>query len=231
MVSLALLLLAAAPPDPDALLERVFEAHGSETLRHATLTFEFRGDRFEARRDGGAFSFTSHRRAPGRPRLVIRVDNRGTNQSQAMAETVNSVVYFATLPLSLRDPAVKTRLLANETIAGRTYHRLEVTFEKEGGGSDYDDRFLYWFRAGSYEMDYLAYRYLRDGGGVRFRVAKNPRSVHGVRFQDYDNYEASLTTKLDELPDSFEQGKLKKLSEILTENVCVKPKDNQRQCE
>jgi hypothetical protein len=54
---------------------------------------------------------------------------------------------------------------------------------------------------------------------VRFRTAFNTRVIDGLTFQDYINYEAPIGTPLKDLPKLYEQGKLKELSKILTEDV------------
>lgn len=61
-------------------------------------------------------------------------------------------------------------------------------------------------------MDYFAYNYQVNEGGVRFRAAFNTRVVAGVTFQDYINYEAPIKTPLKDLPGLYEQGKLKEAS-------------------
>ena len=72
-------------------------------------------------------------------------------------------------------------------------------------------------------LDYLAYSYRVNGGGMRFREATNERVVNGVRFVDYNNYKAkNASTKLENLDKAFENSELKKLSEINLENVQVK---------
>ena len=68
-------------------------------------------------------------------------------------------------------------------------------------------------------MNYMAYSYHTNDGGVRFRSAYNPRTVDGIRFQDYVNWEAPIGTPLEELPKLYENGQLKELSKIETEAV------------
>lgn len=48
-------------------------------------------------------------------------------------------------------------------------------------------------------MDFLAYEYNVNGGGVLFREAFNSRMIEGMRFQDYINYGALVGTLLDSL--------------------------------
>jgi hypothetical protein len=134
-------------------------------------------------------------------------------------EALNSVVYFATLPHKLSDAAVNKSYVGRTTIKGQDYEVVAVTFDQEGGGVDHDDEFRYWINVDTKTIDYLAYNYETNDGGVRFRSAYNPRTVGGIRFQDYVNYEAPIGTPLDELPELYEAGKLKELSRIETEYV------------
>jgi hypothetical protein len=121
---------------------------------------------------------------------------------------INSVVYFAMLPFKLNDKAVN-----------KTYDVIGVTFKKEGGGDDYDDVFHYWINTTTNKIDYLAYKYHVNGGGVRFRRAYNVRNIDGIIFQDYVNYKAKKDVVLRDLPTLFEDGKLKELSKIKTEHI------------
>jgi hypothetical protein len=134
-------------------------------------------------------------------------------------EALNSVIYFATLPHKLNDAAVNLGHGGTLTIDGRTYDALDVNFDKEGGGVDHDDNFRYWINQETHRIDYLAYDYLTNGGGVRFRSAYNPRVVDGVLFQDYINFKAPLGSALADLPSMFENETLEKLSVIATEDV------------
>ena len=98
-----------------------------------------------------------------------------------------------------------------------------MTFSKEGGGTDFEDTFVYWIAKTTYHVDYLAYSYAVEGGGIRFREAYNPRTVEGIRFVDYNNYKpASLAIPLTDLDSIFQQNELELLSKIETENVEVR---------
>lgn len=232
MLAVAWLFLAAAP---EALVDRAVEAHGSERLRDAEVRFTFRGERFAMdRRPNGTFRYRVEMRgdadASSGPTTIV-VSNEGTKRLLGGAEPeratgaehtkVNSVVYFASMPLPLLDPAVRLADAGAETHDGERLHRVRVTFAKEGGGADHEDAFMFWFRDSDGMIAYLAYRYATDGGGIRFRVPKNPREVRGVVFLDYDNYKTDdLTTPLDALLRKFEAGALERVSEVLTEDVC-----------
>src|SRR5690606_31989160 len=102
--------------------------------------------------------------------------------------TVNSVAYFALLPFPLRDPAVRLRHLGPDTLRGVPYERVEVTFAPEGGGRDWQDRYLYWLHPEAHTVDFLAYTYELGANevgpfatGSRFREAVHARTVGGVR--------------------------------------------------
>jgi len=134
-------------------------------------------------------------------------------------ESLNAVMYFVCLPQRLSDPGVNIEVMKSIAIKNQTYSVLKVTFDEVGGGTDFEDVYYYWINQSNHRMDFLAYQYNVNGGGVRFREAFNSRMIEGMRFQDYVNYSAPVGTPLDSLPVLFEQGKLEQVSMILTENV------------
>ncbi|MEM9860781.1 MAG: DUF6503 family protein [Myxococcota bacterium] len=215
----------------------LMDAHGMTNLDYLRVTFSFRGQAFDVRREFGVFSY--ERTAEDRE-TVDTLTNDGFSRQWGgadiplephvrsnLAESVNSVVYFAFLPYPLGDPAVQLQREGQVTIDGRRLKRARVTFDEEGGGSDHDDEFYYWFDASSLELVYMAYRYARGEGGVRFRVAKNARRVGGVLFFDYDNFAYDdLAIDLADLPSrrAPESGPaLELLSEIVLDDVEVLP--------
>ncbi len=132
------------------------------------------------------------------------------------ANSVNSVLYFVQLPYMLNDPAVIKKYQGTIQIKGKKYHQIEIRFKQEDGGVDFEDVFLYWFNTENFSMDYLAYSYLTDEGGIRFREAFNRRTSGGIVFQDYINYKpADKNIGLENLPTLFEKGELKELSRII----------------
>ena len=71
-------------------------------------------------------------------------------------------------------------------------------------------------------MDYLAYSYETDGGGLRFRKAVNPQRKRGILLQEYINYKPeNESVPLEDLQQMFLSGSLEKLSEIRMDNVSV----------
>ena len=127
------------------------------------------------------------------------------------------------LPFQLGDPAVTARYLGEETLDGEPYHRVEVTFEQEGGGRDWEDRYLYWFHIDEGTLDYFAYRYTMGEGGTRCRRAVNRRTVEGILIQDYENLVAPGLEDIAEYGRAFEEGRLEWVSDVVLENVSVEP--------
>lgn len=139
-----------------------------------------------------------------------------------LSNSVNSVHYFSVLPYGLNDAAAKKTFLGEVRIKGQNYFKIEVTFGEEGGGTDFDDVFLYWINSETYLVDYLAYEFHVNGGGMRFREAYNERVINGIRFVDYNNYKPiDPNVKLYDLDIEFEASKLELLSKIELENVKV----------
>jgi hypothetical protein len=130
------------------------------------------------------------------------------------------VHYFTQLPLRLKDDAVQISNLGKEEIEDKTYHKLEVKFSEKGGGVDFEDIYIYWIDTEDYALDYLAYSFLVNGGGLRFRKAINRRTVNGVVFQDYENYKPKVkSNKLEEIGKMYENQELELLSLIENESI------------
>ncbi len=138
------------------------------------------------------------------------------------ANSVNSVHYFARLPFGLNDGAVNKELLGEETIKGKEYYKLKVTFDQANGGVDFEDTYVYWFDKQSFKPDYLAYEFHVDGGGQRFREAYNERYVNGIRFVDYNNFKPETKgTSIFDIGKLFEKGDLDLLSKIALDSIRV----------
>ena len=215
----------------DRILKKSVEAHGGSKYKNAHYSFTFRKKDFTFKNNQDQFTYTSTSEKDGK-KIVDILENGNLKRKVNGVEIelsekeknrysggLNSVIYFATLPYKLQDKAVKKSYKGTTTIKGKTYEILEIRFEQEGGGRDHDDVFHYWINQENNVIDYLAYNYQVSGGGVRFRSAYNSRKVEGIIFQDYVNYKADVGTPLVDLPKLYEQGKLKELSKIETENV------------
>lgn len=219
------------------IVDRAIQMHGGSSYEQAEISFRFRDFDYRSVQQGGSFTLDriSHNDAIGK--ITDRVTNDGyshllnnefemdiaDSMKVKFTNSVNSVHYFARLPYGLKAPATQKRLLGEDSIAGKSYYEVEVRFKQEGGGVDFQDVFVYWFDKASGYMDYLAYSYETDGGGIRFRAAKNQREVKGIRFQDYVNYKpAGLDVELKDLDYLFELGKLIEVSKVELENIDVK---------
>lgn len=143
------------------------------------------------------------------------------SMARKYANSINSVHYFAYLPYGLNDPAVNKKLLPDSEIKGREYYTIQVTFDQEDGGDDFEDVYIYWINKETYKPDYLAYEFHVDGGGIRFREAYNERFINGIRFVDYSNYKPVGTASLQDIDQLFTEGKLELLSKVELEDIRV----------
>ncbi|MFB6257806.1 MAG: DUF6503 family protein [Flavobacteriales bacterium] len=232
---LLLLLTDCSSPQEKAqrIVKQAMEEHGVKVLKKDSVRFTFRDHRYTHFRNDGNFYYAKTPLEKGKGRRDL-LTNKGFSRykdgqlvelskpdSVASAQSLNSVIYFAFLPYRLNDKAVIKEYAGTEKIKGIPYHRVRVSFKKRGGGADHEDLFLYWFRKKDARMDFFAYRYFRDEGGVRFRAAFDARKVEGLLIQSYKNYKGSKGTALKKLDERWARGELEKVSEIRTENVTV----------
>jgi len=216
------------------IVDRAIEAHGGELYQKVRISFDFRERHYAILKTPSRFEYS--REFTDSSGLVLDVlNNEGfvrkvngkevtvtEEREQAYSNSVNSVAYFAFLPYGLNDPAARKRWKGETELDGQTYDVIEVTFDEEGGGEDFEDEFIYWFNQKSNRLDYLAYSYHTEGGGLRFRKAVNARMINGILVQDYENYKPKeRTMALDDIEDLYLSGELELLSEIVLENVQV----------
>ena len=218
------------------IIDAAILAAGGERYTQSSMTFTFRDKTYMAARNGGRYQF-ERKIKEGTDFITDRLDNTGFERTvngelitltdttaEKYANSVNSVIYFASLPYGLNDKAVHKKHLGNVQIKGQPYHKVQVSFSEEGGGKDFEDTFIYWIHEQEHTVDYLAYKYHVDEGGIRFREAFNARKVEGIRFVDYNNFKPKGDYKTIDLATTdqlFEQGKLQLLSKIILEDVTV----------
>lgn len=218
----------------DEIINKTIAEAGGDNYKKATIEFKFRENEYKSVRNGGEFllereikdslktlkdviSNTGYKRYLN-DSLITVPDSMVVKYSGS----INSVHYFAHLPYGLNDKAVNKKLVGDAEINGKPYYQLKVTFSQDGGGQDHHDEFLYWINKDTYTIDYLAYKFYVNDGGLRFREAFNPRTIEGIRFVDYKNYSLEdFNTDLCQLDELFEEGKLEMLSTIKTEDVQV----------
>jgi hypothetical protein len=222
-----------------AVLNKAFDFHGADLHRQSATTFRFREMEYKNVQLNGRYQmeriFTD---SVGQLTRDV-VDNNGftryidgavaevaDDKAAAYTESVNSVIYFTRLPYGLKDDAVIYEDYGIDTIKSVPHQQIGVKFKQEGGGVDFEDSFVYWFATDTGKLNYLAYRFKTNEGGIRFREAINDKRIEGILFQDYINYkptdlEAAYAVPLHQMDDFLEAGKLKELSRIENEEVKV----------
>jgi len=211
----------------DQLIDAAIMAHGGDNYETAHYQFVFRNKTYTFKNNHDRYEYTLTTEKEGKSVKTI-LNNKGLThigssltekQRKGTAAAINSVIYFATLPYKLKDKAVNKKYIGLVDIKSKDYEVIEISFDEKGGGADHDDVFYYWINKETSLIDYLAYNYQVNKGGVRFRSAYNTRNIGGIVFQDYINYKAAVGTPLGDLPGLWEQGKLKELSLIETEDI------------
>ncbi|EON77653.1 hypothetical protein ADIS_1872 [Lunatimonas lonarensis] len=220
--------------EAERILNAAIEAHGGRLFEQSMISFDFRDRSYELFKSPDAFRYVrAFTDSTGSVRDVL--DNQGfvrtvngepvdlpDERVQAFSNSVNSVAYFAFLPYGLNDEAVFKSYLGETELEGNTYYVVKVTFSEEGGGEDFEDEFLYWVNQETNRIDYLAYLYFTDGGGLRFRKATKQHLVGGLILQDYANYKPKdKTAHLEDLESLYKERKLELLSEIELQNIRV----------
>lgn len=222
----------------DQWIENSIAAHGLDQWDGQTIAFSFRDHSYTLWRQGGQYEYTRFK-LEGRKASLDRLNSSGDfsrtindrpvkvvdSMRFKYSESINSVGYFFALPLPLMDKAVIREKGKKISIGDQSYQTIHIRFNQEGGGPDYEDEFRYWFNTETKTLDFLAYKYATDGGGVRFREATKRTEVSGMIFQDYKNFKPeSKDTPLDSLPQLWNSGELKLLSEIENEAIQVIPR-------
>jgi uncharacterized protein YajQ (UPF0234 family) len=208
--------------------------HGGDLYKKAKVSFDFRKIHYDYERNGGKYQYERSFKHDSLGQVhdvltndgfVRKVEGKKVEVTKEWANkysnSINSVVYFMFLPFNLNDGAVIKKYMGETTIKGQPYHQIQVTFKQEGGGEDHSDVYMYWIHKDKNTMDYFAYSYEVNEGGVRFRAAYNPRKIEGITFLDYENYKAEQGIDLKKLPQLFEKEGLKLLSKIENKNIKV----------
>ncbi|MAC62700.1 MAG: hypothetical protein CMC03_02760 [Flavobacteriaceae bacterium] len=216
------------------IINKSIKAHGWDQ-EDFSIVFDFRDYQYELKRKNKFYSFQRTTKKEGnvvkdlmssKKKLKRFINNKSVELSDSMtnvfSNSLNSVMYFFQLPRPLKDQAVITKYLGLAKIFNEKYWTIKVTFKENGGGKDYQDEFRYWININNGQIDYLAYNYLTEGGGTRFRQAVNKQLNQGFIFQDYINFKPNIKfVSLDSLPILFEAGNLIKVSNIKNKNIRV----------
>ena len=225
------------PNKAQEVIDKAIIAHGQHLFENATLSFLFRDKQYSTRRSDVNYIYTRSFKdgfALIEDMLINSTDfSRKKNGvsieiekewADKYSKSINSVLYFFQLPYLLNDPAVKKTYQGIKQIKDKNYNQIKVSFQVENGGDDFNDEYLYWINVNNFEIDYFAYNYITNGGGVRFRSAINKRRVHGLLIQDYINYAPkNKKTPLSDLINLFEKGALIERSRIVNSEISLIP--------
>ena len=242
--SLSLLCISCSnktKPDAANIIEKTIQQHGGTIYQNSRTDFNFRGTQYTRYYKDGRFRYARSFEDSLKRTVYEAVNNDSTWQTiggkqqhvadsvmTTIYESINSVIYFGFLPFKLQDLAVHAQYLGTDTLKGKPYHEIEVTFDQAKGGIDHQDRFIYWIHTQAYTLDYLGYYYEVDGGGARFREAYNRRNINGMIIQDYKNYRAepsSLITRgnIQQFDSLYRAGQLTLVSTVDLNEVSVQP--------
>lgn len=217
----------------DEIINEAIQAHGGDNYENHHYSFDFRGNTYSFIHQKELYTYSVKRKIKDDEikdvlsnGVFSREINDVTTELSKSDETkfslsLNSVIYFALLPYKLNDTSVHKKDKGITNIKGENYHTIQVTFDEIGGGEDHDDVFYYWINTVTKTVDYLAYKYHVNGGGIRFREAYNPQKVNNVLFQNYINYKVPTQIELKETPILFNQEKLIEVSRIELDNIKV----------
>ena len=229
--------VSCTPPkdltDPQVIVNESIAFHRLESLGNSKFSLTFRNLDYTYQNQNGLYEYTRTQTDStgaiiydvlNNDGLIRYIDGKEAEITEerrgAYARSVNSVIYFFRLPYGLNDEAVIKNFKGEKTIKGKTYLEVQVSFKQEGGGDHFEDVFLYWFDKEDFSMDYMAYLYYTDGGGLRFREAINQRTVSGHKIQDYINLKPEdEKTDINNILDLYNAGKLIELSRIINEQV------------
>ena len=217
------------------IVDKSIEVSGDNLYKSCNISFTFRDIRYEMQNVNGSKILKRIIKKDSTEILDILkhnsferyINGNLVNVADSMAtkysNSINSVHYFAYLPYGLNDPAVNKKLLGETQIGGNKYYKVEVTFDEEDGGEDFEDIYIYWINKETFRPDYLAYEFSTNGGGARFREAFNERIINGIRFVDYKNYKAADNISVYNLEALFKSKELELLSTIRLEDISVNP--------
>ncbi len=220
----------------EKIVDAAIQRHGGKLYENSEINFTFRDRQYKRKRKGGIFSFQRiFTDTTGRvisdlltnDNFIRDIDEQQVQLSeedvQKYTASVNSVIYFSLLPYRLNDAAVIKKYIGENEINGKPYHKIEVTFNQNGGGEDFQDIFVYWVHQKEATVDFIAYSYAEeDGTGVRFREAYNVREINGIRFSNYINYKGDGGIYPGDLDEMFKKEELEILSRIDLEDIEVK---------
>lgn len=222
----------------EEIIKKTIEVAGGENYKRATITFKFRDRIYISKRRGLEFSLERHSTEISDSIRDV-VSNSGfqryVNDSLHIIpdslltrynKEIKTVHYFAHLPYGLDNRGLVKDLVGDTQIKGEPYFQLKMTFGQAAPGVAGHDEFMFWIHKNDFTLDYLAYKFVEEEEGIRFRAACNPRVINGIRFVNYRNFTfQDPTTELSELDELYESDQLELLSTIDTEILEVEVKE------
>jgi len=237
LAGLVLFASCSSRTEAEKIIDKAIEAHGGDIYDNSKIEFDFRNIHYTIFKAANEFEYIREfsdstgnvvdlLNNEGFIRTVngAKIDTLSEEWIGKYSRSVNSVAYFAFLPYGLNDASVFKTSLGETEINGEKYDLIKVTFAEEGGGDDFDDEFLYWIGKEDSIIDFMAYSYHTDGGGVRMREVSAVQEVGGIRFQNYLNLKpADESVSVEKMQELYDTGDLELLSEINLENIKVGP--------
>jgi hypothetical protein len=139
------------------IIEQCIEKHGGKNYSNMDVSFDFRQFNVHLKQNEGTFLYertmtdsmnqvlhdvitndTFYRKVNGKKQDLSPKD------FDKYREGINAIAYFVLLPYKLSEPAVKLKYLGEIMIENKSYDKIGVSFNAEGGGKDYEDEFCYW---------------------------------------------------------------------------------------
>ncbi len=247
---LMLLCLLATPPPAAlgqgsiaqprvAIVDRAIEYHGGDLYRHSETELDLCSKsgcfRLTAHVDGDRWAYTVTGKS-GDSQLRVRSSHdavavRRDGEEKAVAagaeqkfrDWAMARVYFCFLPFRLNDPSVLKQDLGLVGWNGRRLHKVKVTF-RAGTSTDAGDQYMYWFDPETARLEYLAYSYDDNSGGLRFRRAVRHRRIGGLLFFDQENYGADGPgLSVDAIDPAYVRDAMRHVSTVRLEGIRVRP--------
>ena len=127
------------------IIDSAIEVAGSQRWQSAKVNLDFRNIHYTAERTGGRYTYSRSIKIDSTETEILdAMNNDGFTRTvngeeaevveerqQAYSRSINSVIYFASLPFPLNDDAVIKKYLGEVTIKGQPYHEIKVTFEQK----------------------------------------------------------------------------------------------------
>ncbi len=228
----------ATPQSRVAIVDRAIEHHGGEIYRHSETRLDLcsKSGCFHvvANLDGDRWAYTvSGRSGDSRLQvhsaddaLTVRRDGAeeavAANRERRHRDWAMARVYFCFLPFRLNDPGVFKHDLGLVDWDGRRLHKVKVTFQA-GSSTDAGDQYMYWFDHETARLEYFAYSYDDNGGGIRFRRAVRHRRVGGLLFFDQENLGVDGSgLSVDAIDAAYVRAAMRQVSTVRLEGIEVR---------